>query len=169
MGSYIIWCTNIMCVVFLHMDHAKGNITFNFNFIETDNLDKQHTQKCQKQLTVQLQNCSFRYMMCKLLHPVFPEDKRHLSIDNSSSTGNQFVCFFLGFFSIWRCCYNWWDPQKQAACADHENMVPSVSAVLWSQAWDNLLILEHSNIWTKWWESKNLIFNKYGIILPLSG
>lgn len=87
-----------MCVVFLHMDHAKGNITFNFHFIETDNLDKQQTQKCQKQLTVQLQNCSFRYMMCKLLHPVFPEDKRHLSIDNSSSTGNQLFVFFVFFF-----------------------------------------------------------------------
>lgn len=43
-----------MCVVFLCKDHTKRSVTFHLNFIETGNLDKQQTQKCKKQLTVQL-------------------------------------------------------------------------------------------------------------------
>ncbi len=46
--------------------------------------------------------------MCEQLQtvPSAFDDKRRPSTDNSSSTGNQ-------SFSIWRCCYSWWDPRRQ--------------------------------------------------------
>lgn len=56
------------------------------------------------------------------------DDKRCPSIDNSSSTGSQ-------SFSIWRCCYSWWDPEKQHSWRH-------VQTMRMSRRWD----LFHHNI-----------------------